>query len=81
MKKFKGYFCVGAVSREAAKEGKGMVLWSQSKPSKFIQFTNRILLNIYWIDEERTQLQRGEKLQKSPNTEVSKDTPDKYKKQ
>jgi hypothetical protein len=79
MKIFKGYYIIGTSSKEEAKEGKGMMLWSQKTPSKPVQFFNRILLNIYWVDNERIQLNRGEKLQ-NDDTELPKNLPNKIKK-
>lgn len=79
MKIFKGYYIIGTSSKEEAKEGKGMMLWSQKIPSKPVQFFNRILLNIYWVDNERIQLNRGEKLQ-NDDTELPKNLPNKIKK-
>ncbi len=78
MKKFKGYYCIGCSTKEDAINGKGLLLWSENIPSKFVQFTNRVLLNIYWIYNEKEST-RGEKLQ-NENTSINKEKPDNYKK-
>ena len=59
MKKFKGYYCIGCSTKDDAIKEKGLLLWSENVPSKFVQFTNRILLNIYWINKEKRINQRG----------------------
>lgn len=51
-KKFVGYFIIGAVNKEDAQKGAGLILWSQSKPSWLVRFFNKNLLNVYWIDKE-----------------------------
>lgn len=81
MKKFKGYYCVGCNTRQDAIDGKGLILWSQKSPTKMIQFFNKLLLNIYWIEKERIQSQRGEKLQNTEDTTIEKQKVQKYGKQ
>lgn len=76
---FKGYYIVGANSKEEAQNKKGMLLWSQKTPSFFVQFFNKLLLNIYWISEERVQTERGSNLNTSTELDV-KNLPDKRKK-
>ncbi|HRT03303.1 MAG TPA: hypothetical protein P5513_05135 [Candidatus Diapherotrites archaeon] len=78
MKKFKGYYCIGCSTKKDAINGKGLLLWSENRPSKFIQFTNRLLLNIYWVNKEREST-RGDKLQ-NETTSINKEKPDNYKK-
>lgn len=53
MKKFVGYYILGAQNAEDAQNEKGLMLWSTIKPGWFKRNMNRILLNIYWIDKER----------------------------
>jgi hypothetical protein len=75
MKKFKGYYIIGCASKQNAKDKKGLVLWSELVPSKFVQFFDRVLLNIYWINEERTQT-----IQKTENATLTRNLPDTIKK-
>ncbi len=51
-KKFVGYYIIGAESYDDAVRGAGLILWSQKKPSSFIKFMNKLLLNIYWVDKK-----------------------------
>lgn len=53
MKKFIGYYILGAQNQEDAQNEKGLLLWSTQKPNGFKRFMNRFLLNIYWVDKER----------------------------
>ena len=78
MKKFKGYYCIGCSTKDDAIKEKGLLLWSENVPSKFVQFFNRILLNIYWINKKKEST-RGDKLQ-NENTFINKEKPDNYKK-
>lgn len=78
MKKFKGYYCIGCSTKDDAIKEKGLLLWSENVPSKFVQFINRVLLNIYWIYKEKEST-RGDKLQ-NENTSINKEKPDNYKK-
>ena len=78
-KKFQGYYIVGATNLEAAKLGKGLMLWATKKPKCITQWFNKILLQIYWIDCERNGNERGKPLQEnSDNTYINKDIPVKY---
>lgn len=51
-KKFVGFLIMGAVSQEEAALKKGLVLWLPHKPSAWTRFWNRLLLKIYWVDQE-----------------------------
>lgn len=53
MKKFLGYYIIGAQNKEEAQTEKGLLLWSPVKPNWFHRTMNRILLNVYWVDKER----------------------------
>lgn len=53
MKKFIGYYIIGAQSAEDAQNEKGLLLWSPVRPNWFKRTMNRVLLNIYWVDKER----------------------------
>jgi hypothetical protein len=53
-KDYKGYFIVGATNAEDAQNEKGLMLWSTNKPNTVVRFLNQMLLNIYWVDKERT---------------------------
>lgn len=61
MKKFIGYFIIGASSEYEAKNEKGMLLWSQKKPNAIVRFFNRVLLKIYWVDKERVLEEKGKR--------------------
>lgn len=61
MKKFIGYFIIGASSKEEAMNQKGMLLWSTERPNAVTRFFNRVLLKIYWVDKERVLEERGSK--------------------
>lgn len=69
MKKFIGYYIIGAQSAEDAQNEKGLLLWSPVKPSWFKRTLNRVLLNIYWVDKERFSA-GSEK--KNPDVQLSK---------
>lgn len=49
-KKFAGYFILGTKSQEDAEQGKGLILWLQSKPSFIRRWLNRVVLSIRWVD-------------------------------
>lgn len=69
MKKFVGYFCVGAKNQKDAILGKGLLVWSESKPSKLVRFFNKVLLKIYWVDSLREMEDKGYTSQ-SANSQV-----------
>lgn len=50
-KQFIGYLVLGARNIEEAKLEKGLLIWLQHKPSKWVRFWNRVLLGIFWIDK------------------------------
>jgi len=51
-KKFVGFFIVGTKTEEDAKEGKGLILWMQEKPSWLKIFYNKLFLGIRWVNKE-----------------------------
>jgi hypothetical protein len=46
MKKFVGYYIIGAVTKEDAQNEKGLMLWSQTKPNALKRLLNEFLLGI-----------------------------------
>ena len=77
MKKFIGYYIIGAANKEEAKLEKGMMLWSQTKPSAIKRLFNRVLLGIYWIDRERVleKKQDGHRENLNQHTEMPRYRP------
>jgi hypothetical protein len=69
MKKFIGYYIIGAQHQDDAQNEKGLLLWSTQKPSGFKRFMNRLLLNIYWVDKERYST---EKENRNPDVQLHK---------
>jgi hypothetical protein len=69
MKKFIGYYILGAQNQDDAQNEKGLLLWSTQKPSGFKRFMNRLLLNIYWVDKERYST---EKENRNPDVQLHK---------
>lgn len=69
MKKFIGYYIIGAQSADDARNEKGLLLWSPVKPSWLKRTLNRILLNIYWVDKERYS---AEKEKHNPDVQLHK---------
>jgi hypothetical protein len=53
MKKFIGYYIIGANTKEDAQNEKGLMLWSPNKPNAIKRWLNEKLLGIYWVDKER----------------------------
>lgn len=53
MKKFIGYYIIGANTKEDAQNEKGLMLWSPNKPNALKRWLNEKLLGIYWVDKER----------------------------
>jgi hypothetical protein len=76
MKKFIGYYIIGAVNLQEAQEEKGLILWSQKKPSLFVRFFNRVLLGIYWVNKEKMLERKNDNHQ----TELARYKPAKTKK-
>lgn len=68
MKKYIGYYIIGALNKKEAQDKKGLLLWSQTKPSAFNRFFNRVLLGIYWVDETQMLEDRGKTKQSSNST-------------
>lgn len=75
MKSFIGYYIVGATNKENAEREKGLCLWSDTKPNWFVRLTNRLLLNIYWVDRDKVQYQKGDSLQNTADTSYTKQVP------
>jgi hypothetical protein len=79
MKKFIGYFIIGAASKVDAQNEKGMLLWSTHKPNAVVRFFNRVLLKIYWIDKERVLEEKGKRTHTSnSDIEFIRTSPSKY---
>lgn len=73
MKKFIGYYIIGAASKEEATNERGLILWSQRKPGWFTRLMNRWLLQIYWIDRLREGRDLGKtQMSNNANTELPK---------
>jgi hypothetical protein len=53
MKKFIGYYIIGANTKEDAQNEKGLMLWSPNKPNALKRWLNEKLLGIYWVDKDR----------------------------
>lgn len=82
MKKFIGYYIIGASSQEEASNEKGLLLWSVKKPSAVIRFFNRTLLGLYWVDKVKVFEERGKTAQSSESgatIEMQKLVPEKIK--
>jgi hypothetical protein len=86
MKKFIGYYIIGATTKQDAQDEKGLLLWTEKKPSALRRFLCSTLLGIYWIDKERILEERGKTAQSKtagsnkPFTEMQKLAPVKTKK-
>jgi len=65
MKKFIGYYIIGANTKEDAQNEKGLMLWSPNKPNVLKRWFTEMLLGIYWIDKDRVVggEQKGKSLQ------------------
>ena len=50
--KFVGFFIMGTKTQKDAEEGKGLILWTQDKPSWLNRFYNKLFLGIRWVDKE-----------------------------
>ena len=74
-KYFKGYWIIGCANKKQAQEKKGLILWNQVEPKKIIRFFNKILLNIYWVSENR-EIEKG----KDIKTELNQPKARRYKK-
>lgn len=80
MKKFIGYFIIGAHSKQDARNEKGLLLWSAKKPNAIVRFFNRILLNIYWVDKVKMLQEKGNKVSENGETQMYKVVPERYNK-
>lgn len=63
MKKFIGYYIIGANNKKDAQDEKGLLVWSTVKPSLLRRFFSQTLLGIYWIDKTRVLNDRGKTAQ------------------
>jgi hypothetical protein len=82
MKKFIGYYIIGAANKKEAENEKGLMLWSQVKPSFIKRIFNKFLLGIYWVNKEKI-LEKKQDSVRSPDiahTEMSRFKPVKKKK-
>jgi hypothetical protein len=80
MKKFIGYFIVGAVSRQDARNEKGLLLWSTKKPNVVVRFFNKALLNIHWVDKVKLLEEKGFKESKDGQSQMYKVVPERHNK-
>jgi hypothetical protein len=80
MKKFIGYFIIGAVSKEDARSEKGLLLWSAKRPNALVRFFNRVLLNVHWVDRVKVLEEKGYKPSKDGETQMYKVVPQKFNK-
>lgn len=72
MKKFSGYFIIGASSEQDAQDEKGLLLWSANKPNAIVRFFNKLLLNVYWVDKEKELEEKGFRAQRNKDTQIYK---------
>lgn len=63
MKKFIGYYIIGATTRKDAQDEKGLMLWSETKPSALKRFLNEKLLGVFWVDKDRVLVDKGKTAQ------------------
>lgn len=49
--KFVGFLILGTKNQQEAVEGKGLMLWTQEKPSWLNRFYNKLFLGIRWVDK------------------------------
>jgi hypothetical protein len=75
MKKFIGYFIIGASTKKDAYNEKGLLLWSTKKPNVIIRLFNRVLLNIRWVDKVKVLEEKGVRENNDNNTQMYKVTP------
>jgi hypothetical protein len=75
MKKFIGYFIIGASTKRDAYNEKGLLLWSTKKPNAIVKFFNRVLLNIRWVDKEKVLEEKGLRENTENNTQMYKVAP------
>lgn len=75
MKKFIGYFIIGATTKQDAVDERGLLLWSSKKPNAIVRFFNKVLLNIQWIDKTKVLEEKGIRGIKENNTQMYKVAP------
>lgn len=75
MKKFVGYYIIGAANEQDAQDEKGLLLWSTKKPGVISRLFNKWLLNLYWVDKEKELEEKGFRKQRKNNTQIYKVSP------
>lgn len=75
MKKFIGYFIIGATSKKDAFDEKGLLLWSTQRPNAIVRLFNRMLLHVYWVDKSKPLEERGFRKDENTNTQFYKVAP------
>lgn len=75
MKKFVGYYIIGAANEQDAQDEKGLLLWSTKKPGTIARLFNKWLLNLYWVDKEKELEEKGFRQQRKNNTQIYKVSP------
>jgi hypothetical protein len=75
MKKFIGYFIIGASTKKDAHNERGLLLWSTKKPNAIVRFFNRVLLNIRWVDKVKVLEEKGPRENNENNTQMYKVVP------
>jgi|BarGraIncu00222A_1022003.scaffolds.fasta_scaffold126385_2 hypothetical protein len=50
---FKGYYCFGAASQQAADSQQGLCIWMQVPPSRTRKYFMKLLFDAYWIYREK----------------------------
>ncbi len=75
MKKFIGYFIIGATSKKDAQDEKGLLLWSTQRPNAIVRLFNRVLLKVYWVDKIKPLEEKGFRKDEKTNTQFYKVTP------
>ena len=72
MKKFVGYYIIGATNEQDAQDEKGLLLWSVKKPNVISRLFNKWLLNLYWVDKEKVLEEKGFRTQRNKDTQIYK---------
>lgn len=54
VKRFVGYYALGASDRRTAEDQKTLCIWMTKKPNLIRRFLAWLLVGIYWIDKPRT---------------------------
>lgn len=75
MKKFIGYFIIGAATKADAVNERGLLLWSTKRPNAIVRFFNKLLLNVQWVDKTKVLEEKGIRENHSNNTQMYKVAP------